>query len=230
MKFIARKDDWMKYTKAVGDNNPVHYDADYARSVGLDDVIAPGMWFVGNVQGKRRIGGIGPIKFRAPIYDNAEFEIKKAKKKDRSAIYTFSFDSTTHCSAGNVRRGMGRYMKEDTRDPIYVHDWEVTPERVSEYLKSLHKDNRLSGHLPEMYFASLSAPALVEYGKKQGKTGLHGTQSFHLMGTVSYGPVQVYIKDGKRPGRGGVETFELEWMQNEKLLARGSSSVLPLSI
>ena len=35
------------YADASGDQNPIHQDEDFARSVGLDDVIAHGMWTMG---------------------------------------------------------------------------------------------------------------------------------------------------------------------------------------
>ncbi len=35
------------YAAASGDQNPIHQDAEVARSVGLDDVIAHGMWTMG---------------------------------------------------------------------------------------------------------------------------------------------------------------------------------------
>jgi acyl dehydratase len=35
------------YADASGDQNPIHRDAGFARSVGLDDVIAHGMWTMG---------------------------------------------------------------------------------------------------------------------------------------------------------------------------------------
>lgn len=35
------------YAAASGDQNPIHQDEDFARSVGLDDVIAHGMWTMG---------------------------------------------------------------------------------------------------------------------------------------------------------------------------------------
>lgn len=35
------------YANASGDQNPIHQDADVARSVGLSDVIAHGMWTMG---------------------------------------------------------------------------------------------------------------------------------------------------------------------------------------
>ena len=35
------------YAAASGDQNPIHQDVDFARSVGLPDVIAHGMWTMG---------------------------------------------------------------------------------------------------------------------------------------------------------------------------------------
>lgn len=35
------------YAEASGDQNPIHQDEDFARSVGLPDVIAHGMWTMG---------------------------------------------------------------------------------------------------------------------------------------------------------------------------------------
>ncbi len=35
------------YAEASGDQNPIHQDEDFARSVGLPDVIAHGMWTLG---------------------------------------------------------------------------------------------------------------------------------------------------------------------------------------
>lgn len=35
------------YANASGDQNPIHQDEQFARSVGLDDVIAHGMWTMG---------------------------------------------------------------------------------------------------------------------------------------------------------------------------------------
>ena len=90
--------------------------------------------------------------------------------------------------------------------------------------------------MPEMFFASLSASALLAYGKDQEKIygqenfGLHGTQSYHARRSGMFGPVQVYVREGRVPGRGGVETFELGWKQGKESIARGSSSVIPLDV
>ncbi len=43
---VAR-DTLVAYANASGDQNPIHQDEDFARSVGLPDVIAHGMWTMG---------------------------------------------------------------------------------------------------------------------------------------------------------------------------------------
>ena len=41
------RDTLIAYADASGDQNPIHRDEDFARSVGLPDVIAHGMWTMG---------------------------------------------------------------------------------------------------------------------------------------------------------------------------------------
>jgi len=43
----VRRDTLVAYAAASGDQNPIHQDEDFARSVGLPDVIAHGMWTMG---------------------------------------------------------------------------------------------------------------------------------------------------------------------------------------
>lgn len=43
------RDTLVAYANASGDQNPIHQDEDFARSVGLPDVIAHGMWTMGAV-------------------------------------------------------------------------------------------------------------------------------------------------------------------------------------
>jgi len=41
------RDTLVDYANASGDQNPIHQDEDFAKSVGLPDVIAHGMWTLG---------------------------------------------------------------------------------------------------------------------------------------------------------------------------------------
>ncbi|WP_040883658.1 MaoC family dehydratase [Janibacter sp. HTCC2649] len=43
----VRRDTLVAYANASGDQNPIHQDEDFAKSVGLPDVIAHGMWTLG---------------------------------------------------------------------------------------------------------------------------------------------------------------------------------------
>ena len=229
MVIIARKIDWVRYADAIGDYNPVHRDDAYARSKGLEGAIAPGMWLASHVQGKHAINGVGPIKFRKPVYDGTQLNIEKNRGESRLLAYNISSEGGLHCSVMNVKRRRRDGLVLDPRESLFVYVTEVTAERVSEFLKSLKRDGLLSGHLPEMFYASLAASALLAFGEKQGKTGLHGTQSFYSLKPAELGQVKINVKKGKRPGRGGVETSELEWMQNGELLGKGSASFLPLA-
>jgi len=43
----VRRETLVAYADASGDQNPIHQDEEFARSVGLPDVIAHGMWTMG---------------------------------------------------------------------------------------------------------------------------------------------------------------------------------------
>lgn len=43
----VRRETLVAYANASGDHNPIHQDEDFAKSVGLPDVIAHGMWTLG---------------------------------------------------------------------------------------------------------------------------------------------------------------------------------------
>lgn len=45
--FTVDRERLLAYAAASGDQNPIHQDEDFARSVGLPDVIAHGMWTMG---------------------------------------------------------------------------------------------------------------------------------------------------------------------------------------
>lgn len=43
----VRRETLVAYARASGDRNPIHQDEEFAKSVGLPDVIAHGMWTLG---------------------------------------------------------------------------------------------------------------------------------------------------------------------------------------
>ena len=44
---VVARETLVAYANASGDQNPIHQDEDFAKSVGLPDVIAHGMWTLG---------------------------------------------------------------------------------------------------------------------------------------------------------------------------------------
>lgn len=53
------------YAKASGDNNPIHLDDAFARSVGLPGVIAHGMLQMGHLAGVVAVAAGGPDRLRS---------------------------------------------------------------------------------------------------------------------------------------------------------------------
>lgn len=79
MTFSFTRDSLVKYAGASGDFNPIHYRDDFAKSVGLDGVLAHGMLTMGSaVQlAVNWIGDAGKVidygvRFTKPVYVPAE--------------------------------------------------------------------------------------------------------------------------------------------------------------
>jgi len=72
------RDTLVGYANASGDQNPIHQDEAFARSVGLPDVIAHGMWTMGAsatvvtdwAGDAGRVGEVGP-RFTKPVVVSA---------------------------------------------------------------------------------------------------------------------------------------------------------------
>ena len=84
------RDTLVAYANASGDQNPIHQDEEFARSVGLPDVIAHGMWTMGAASPVVAdwVGGAGRVeqfrtRFTSMVVvprDGAEVEISAAVK------------------------------------------------------------------------------------------------------------------------------------------------------
>ena len=74
LRRVVTREDVKDYANASGDQNPLHQDVEFARSVGFDDVIAHGMFTMGHmaacalafVGGSARVAKIS-AQFRAPV-------------------------------------------------------------------------------------------------------------------------------------------------------------------
>jgi acyl dehydratase len=81
----VRRETLVAYAHASGDQNPIHQDESFARSVGLPDVIAHGMWTMGAAGSvvEQWAGDGGRVvefgtRFTAPVVvpqDGAEIEV-----------------------------------------------------------------------------------------------------------------------------------------------------------
>lgn len=102
------------YADASGDQNPIHQDADVARSVGLADVIAHGMWtmgaaldvataYVGGDPGRvlscsTRFTGMVVV----PEGEDVELRVEGVVKKTDEAAGTQTLDITATCGGEKV--------------------------------------------------------------------------------------------------------------------------------
>ena len=102
------------YADASGDQNPIHQDADFARSVGLPDVIAHGMWtmgaaldvataYVGGDPGRvlsctTRFTGMVVV----PEGEDVELLVEGVVKKTDEAAGTQTLDITATCGGEKV--------------------------------------------------------------------------------------------------------------------------------
>lgn len=88
-----RLEDFVRYAGASGDFNPLHYDRDHARSAGMPDVIAQGMFMMGLLASSLETWfGTGQVaelsvRFRAPAFvgDSLVARVEKAGD-DRLAV------------------------------------------------------------------------------------------------------------------------------------------------
>ena len=104
----------LAYADASGDQNPIHQDAEFARSVGLDDVIAHGMWTMGaalDVVTSSVGGDPGRVlscstKFTGmvlvPEGDEVEVLVEGAVKKSDEAAGTQTVELSVTCGGQKV--------------------------------------------------------------------------------------------------------------------------------
>lgn len=102
------------YADASGDQNPIHQDADVARSVGLPDVIAHGMWTMGaalDLVTAYVDGDPGRVlscstKFTGmvvvPVGQTVEVAVEGTVKKVDEAAGTQTLDITATCGGEKV--------------------------------------------------------------------------------------------------------------------------------
>ena len=160
MNVKVEKDKWIEYANAVGDMNPVHRDDDFAIKAGFKGVIAPGMWLASHVHRGQRISCAGPMGFKAPVYDGQTLEVQTSSANGKSN-YDFSSEGELACRV----RGVGdEYSNPEhvVTDVLHKYQTFLTRDTLDAYLDSLSLLE--GGNLPGMLLASLSAPALLDFG------------------------------------------------------------------
>lgn len=100
------------YANASGDQNPIHQDEAFAKSVGLPDVIAHGMWTMGATSSvvARWAGDAGRVvefgtRFTKPVVvsvDGARIEVAGVVKSLDEATKRATIDVTTTCGDDKV--------------------------------------------------------------------------------------------------------------------------------
>ncbi len=207
-------ENWLKYADAVGDFNPIHRDREAAKSFGLKDVIAPGMYVLSFLQ---RLGKIRSIsaKFLGQVNRGDEIEIKEKGKSINILVQGKP--------AVRARVYFGEPPEQEMHVPEadYTYKAEINEKKIKDFLESIGIEN--SERLPEMYLISLSAPALLDYGKKENKIGMHVMQSAEIYRNYKIGEVKIRIID--RGDRHGLEDFDLHWVQDNRCVASGEAKV-----
>lgn len=235
---VVRKNDWSKYCESVGDHNLVHRDKDYVlnnsylRKMGAKDVFAPGMYLASFIQGWPSIQSIKRIDFlpNSFVYDDDRLKLVALPNTFGKGIdYVLSKEGNNVCNISGVLYGdPDEKDQKPLKEISHIYETEIRPSDVFYYLKSLFwsPENKF----PNMYLASLSAPALLEYGSFKKKMGLHLSQSFDCHYPFDYGLTKILIGNSRerQTKAGKICTYDLQAVQKDKIIASYKSIVYPL--
>jgi len=212
------KERWVQYADAVGDYNPIHRDEEAAKKCGFESVIAPGMYIASFIQKCGNIKKIG-VLFLRPVNDGDKIEINVEKK--RILKYGKTIVRLRELEFGNPDN-----LIIDIPKFNYIYNTRINKENIESFLKSIGmKSNKLE-KLPEAYLAALSAPALLDYGKRTNKVGIHVFQSIAMHFPYEIGKLNIGIH--KLGNLNSLEGFELYWLQNNKVVASGEAKIKTL--
>jgi len=218
--------DWNKYADAVGDVNLIHRFDGSAQKYGLRGKIAPGMYIASFVQGNEPISSVKSIKFSGSVYDGDELIVAESSKLGRGHDYVFVCGDDVVCEVRGVKFGSRSGSGKPLDNILHTYNTEISQNRINLYLESMESEDREKCliNIPGMFLASLSAPALLEYGSVNGFTGVHATQSF-----ISYEPYKsglVSFLIGDRKDKGPLSFFDMNAIQDDKIIASLRSAVI----
>jgi hypothetical protein len=223
---LTRINGW-RYTDSVKDKNPIHQTDEEAKAYGFDRAVVPGMWLVSHIQSRSGLSSIKQIKFSDNLfYEDSILMNEISHKVGGKRDFEFKKNDKVLCSVTGV--GIGEYAPapEPLKERLHTYDADVCPERISLFLSSIGYSPKV-GDTPEMFLASLSAPALLDYGFKNNITGTHASLSFNMHSNYEPGIVKITI--GNMRIKGPFKYLELRWWQNEKIIASGRAGVLTLN-
>ena len=209
---------WLRYADSVGDFNPIHIEKEAAERFGLGGIIAPGMYILSFLQKLGKIRSID-AKFLdivrdediISIYKGMNFNIKVKEKVVAKGKISYG-EPTEH----NIEMPSGL---------DYIYRTDVNEGKIKDFILSIGAKIHMQRN-PEMYLFSLSAPALLNYGKEKNRIGMHVTQSAEIHHSYKLGGVKIGIKEkGKRFG---LEEFDLYWIQDDKVISSGKAMIKPL--
>jgi hypothetical protein len=235
-----RKENWIKYCDAVGDHNPIHRDSQFVKEspllekLGAKDAFAPGMYLASFIQGWPFIQSIRRIEFLPDsfVYDGDKLSLTAFPNRlGKSIDYVLSNNEKPVCNISGVLYGKaGERPPKPLKEINYTYETKIRPSDISYYLDSMswHPEGET---FPNMYLASLSAPALLDFGSKKDFIGVHISQSFESHYPFKHGPLQIQIGNEriKKGTQGSIHSYDMQAIQDGKIIASYNSKVAPLA-
>lgn len=219
MGIIASSNNWIDFANAVGDFNKAHRKDAVAQEYGLNSKIAPGMWLASHIQGMKKISGVKQIKFPEVVHEWDYFEITSTNGKPKERNYEFNCKDKKVCEITGVVFKDYDSPAGDLEDVLYEYKTDIKQNKINNYWKSIGHPKGNGKDLPNMYLASLFAPALLDFGEETGLTGFHATQNFQIHKDYFKGEVNFLI--GDRKDRGPLSFLKLRGYQNGDMVISG---------
>jgi len=217
----------LRYIDSVRDKNLIHQSDEEAKNYGLNKAIVPGMWIASHIQSRTGLSSIKQIKFLDHVFYEDHILIKETPHKvSRARDFEFKKDNKVVCSVSGVKIEGYSSAPESLKEKLHTYESDVCQERISLFLSSIGYAPNVED-TPEMYLASLSAPALLDYGSRNKERGIHASLSFNMH--LGYKPGIIKITVGDIRIKGPLKYFKLRWWQNEKIIASGRAGVLSFS-
>lgn len=202
-------ENWIRYADVIGDKNPIHRDEGFARSHGLAGRIAPGMFVASHIDDDMMLNF--NVLFSGKVFSGDSLESFRENHN-----YRFIKQGDSVCDIIRI----SPLNSLDSRG-VYSHTYTIDEMKAKVFQESLGRE---ADGIPIMMLASLSAPALLNYGLERGiQSGIHLSQSFSLHYRPVYGEVKVEVVNDA--GRKRLRDIDLIWRQEGREIASGTGRV-----